>query len=146
VVNSIGTTYSNVVSVPIENITYIYNHTSPLIPQVAPTGLTLHGQSRIHHEKVFTPCRRCPQNIPRSPCPRCVVVARRMTDTQPLLNDRYCPQASLILREWVQDSHYLAKGNLPSYLIVGVLLQNSKLHKGNAESKIQLAYHLLRLL
>jgi hypothetical protein len=128
-------TYSNVVSVRVENITDIYNRTSPLITQVAAMRLTLHGQHSIRHMNVFMFCRRRPQDIPRSSCPRCAVMASRMIDTQPLLHDRDCPQASLVLRGRVQDSHHPVGGNLPSYLVVGALLQNSKMHKGNAESK-----------
>jgi hypothetical protein len=52
------TTYSNVVSVPVENTIDIYNHISPPIPQVAPVRLTLHGQRCIHYENIFTSCRR----------------------------------------------------------------------------------------
>jgi hypothetical protein len=69
-----------------------------------------------------------------------------MTDMQSLPHDRNCPQASLILRERVQDSQHSVGGNLPSDLFVGASLQNSKLHKVDAESKTQLACHLLRLL
>jgi hypothetical protein len=52
-----------------------------------------------------------------------------MMDTQPLPHDRDYPQASLILRGWVRDSHHPVGGYLPSYLVIGALLQNSKLHK-----------------
>jgi hypothetical protein len=90
--------------------------------------------------------RKWPQDIPRSTCPRCTVVTSRMTDTQPLLPDRDCPQASLVLRGWVQDSHHPTGGYLTFYLFIGVSLQNSNLHNVNAESKSQLACHLLRLL
>jgi hypothetical protein len=68
-----------------------------------------------------------------------------MEDTQPLLYDRGCPQIRA-LRGRVWDSHHLARGYLPSYLVIGALLQNSKLHKVNIESKTHLACHLLRLL
>jgi hypothetical protein len=44
VVSSSDMTYANVVSIPVENTTDIYNHTSPLIPQVAPVRLMLQGQ------------------------------------------------------------------------------------------------------
>jgi hypothetical protein len=70
----------------------------------------------------------------------------RMIGTQLLLYDRDCPQASLILRGRVRDSHQPVGGNLSSYLFVSVLLHNSKLHKVNEESKTQLAYYKLRLL
>jgi hypothetical protein len=45
--------YAIVVSVPTKNTIDIYSHTSSLIPQVAPTHLTLHGQRCIHHENIF---------------------------------------------------------------------------------------------
>jgi hypothetical protein len=35
-----------------------------------------------------------------------LVTTSRMTDTQPLPHDRDCPQASLVLSAWVQDSHH----------------------------------------
>jgi hypothetical protein len=79
--------------------------------------------------------RKRPQDIPRSPHSRCVVVASRTIDTQPLSHDRDCPQANLVLRGRVWDSHHSVGENLPSYLVIGALLQNSKLHKINAKSK-----------
>jgi hypothetical protein len=71
------------------------------------------------------------QDIPRSPCARCTVVASRMIDTQPLPHDRDCPQANLVLRGWVQDSYHPVRGYLPYYLVVGASLLNSKLYKVN---------------
>jgi hypothetical protein len=68
-------------------------------------------------------------------------MTRRTMDTQPLPHDRECPQASLVLRERVQESHHSAGGYLHSYLGIGALLQEI-----NAECKSLLAYHLLRLL
>jgi hypothetical protein len=138
--------YIIMVSVPAENTTDIYNHTSPLVPQLAPMHLTMHGQHYICYKNVFTSCRRRLQDIPRSPSPRCTVVASRTIDMQPLPYNRDCSQASLVLRGWVWYSHHSAGGNLLSYLFVGVLLQNSKLHQVNAESKTQLVCYLLRLL
>jgi hypothetical protein len=61
--------------------------------------------------------------------PSNAIVTSRMMDTQPLPHDRDCTQANLILRGHVRDSHHLAEVYLPSYLVVGALLQNSKLHK-----------------
>jgi hypothetical protein len=60
---------------------------------------------------------------------------------QLLPHDRDCPQANLVLRGWVWDSHHPVGGYLPSYLIVGASLQ-----KVNAENKSLLACHLLKLL
>jgi hypothetical protein len=71
--------------------------------------------------------RKRPQDIPRSPRLRCAVMASRTTDTQPLLHDRDYPQANLILRGRVQDSHHPAGRYLPSYRLFGVSLQKSKL-------------------
>jgi hypothetical protein len=63
-----------------------------------------------------------PQNILRSPHPRCVVMISRTIDTQPLPYDRDYPQANLILRGWVRDSHHPVGGYLPSYIFVGASL------------------------
>jgi hypothetical protein len=90
--------------------------------------------------------RKRPQDILRSLCPRCMVMTTRTTDTQPLPHDIDYLQANLILRRWVWDSHHPMGGYLPSYLVVGASLLNSKLHKVRAESKTMLACHLLRLL
>jgi hypothetical protein len=68
------------------------------------------------------------------------------TGTQPLPHDRDSPQANLVLKGWVWDSHHLVRGDLPSYLFVYASLQNSKLHKVNTKSKSQLACHMLSLL
>jgi hypothetical protein len=67
--------------------------------------------------------RKRPQDIPRSPRRRCVVMTSRSTDMQPLPNDRDCPQVNLILRGRVRDSHHPVGGYLPSYLVVGASLQ-----------------------
>jgi hypothetical protein len=53
VVSSTGMTYANMVSVSVEKDN-IHIHTSPLIPQVASTHLTLRGQHCIRYENVFT--------------------------------------------------------------------------------------------
>jgi hypothetical protein len=90
--------------------------------------------------------RKRPQHIPRSPRPRCAVVVSRTIDTQPLPRDRDCPQANLILRGWVRDSHHPAGGYLPSFLVIGASLQKCKLHKAKVESNSLLACHPLRLL
>jgi hypothetical protein len=135
VVSSNDMTYVIVITISTENIIDIYTHALPLIPQVAPTCLTLRGQRCIHYESIFTFCRRRPQDIPRSPHPRCMVMASRMIDTQLILHDMDCPQATLVLRGRVRDSHHLAGGNLPSYLFVGASLQNSKVHRVIVESK-----------
>jgi hypothetical protein len=81
-----------------------------------------------------------------STLPRYVVVTSRTMDTQPQPHDRDCPQAHLVLREWIQDLHHPTGGNCYSYLFVGASLQKSKLQEVKAESKSQLARHLLILL
>jgi hypothetical protein len=145
VVSCSSMSYANVVSVPVEKYRYVW-HISPLIPQVVLTHLTLRGQHCIYYENVFTSRGRGPRDILRSPHPRCVVMASRMTNIQPLSHDRGCPQASLVLREWVWDSYHLTGGYLPSNLYVGAPLYNSKLWRVNVENKSHLACHLLRLL
>jgi hypothetical protein len=72
-----------------------------------------------------------PQDIPRSPRPRCTVVTSRTIDMQPLPHDRDCHQANLILRGRVRDSHHLVGGYLPSYFFSSVCYYR----KVNAESK-----------
>jgi hypothetical protein len=71
--------------------------------------------------------RKRPQDILRSPCPRCAFMASCTIDTHPLPHDKDYPQANLILRGRVRYSHHPAGGYLPSFIIVGVSLQNSKL-------------------
>jgi hypothetical protein len=67
--------------------------------------------------------RKRSQDIPSFTRPRCAVVTSRTMDMQPLLHDRDCPQANLILRGRVQDSHHPMGGYLLSYIVVGALLQ-----------------------
>jgi hypothetical protein len=45
-----------VVSIPAEEHNIYIWHTSPLVPQVAPKHLTLHGQRCICHKNIFTSC------------------------------------------------------------------------------------------
>jgi hypothetical protein len=75
--------------------------------------------------------RKRPQDIPRSPRSRCVVMASQSIDMHPLPHDRDCLQANLILRGRVQDSHHPVGGYLPSDLFVSTSLQKSKLQKVN---------------
>jgi hypothetical protein len=76
-------------------------------------GFNSTWQRCIRYENIFTSSRWRLQDIPRSPRPKCTVVVSHMTDTQPLPYDRDCPQASLLLRGWVQDSHHPVGGYLP---------------------------------
>jgi hypothetical protein len=114
VVSSSGMTYTNMVSIPTEEhnryMTYITNYPSSGADTFNAARPTLHTL----------------QDIPRSPCPRCVIVISCTTDTQPLSHDRDCLQANLVLRGRAQDSHHLTGGYLPSYLIV-----SASLHKVN---------------
>jgi hypothetical protein len=113
-------TYEIMVSVPTENMIDIYDHTSPLIPHVTHVRLMLHGQHCIHYMNIFTSCRRRPQEIPRSPHSRCMVMASCMIDMQSISHDMDSPEASLVLRGRVPDSHHPARGYLCSYLFIGV--------------------------
>jgi hypothetical protein len=56
-------------------------------------------------ERIYV-LRKRPQDIPRSPHPRCAVVTSRTIEIQPLSHNRGCPQANLVLRGWVRDSHH----------------------------------------
>jgi hypothetical protein len=145
VVSSTGITYANVVSVPTEE----NNKYMTCITTYLPSGTHAFNAARttLHTlRECIHIMRKRPQDIPMFQRPRCTVVNSRTIDTQPLLQDRDCPQSSLILRGRVQDSHHPVGGYLPSYLVVGASLQESKLQKVKAESKSLLAYHPLRLL
>jgi hypothetical protein len=126
VVSSSGMTYAIIVIVPAKD----HNRYMTYITIYPPSCAHVFNAARIAlytlREHIYV-LRKRPQYIPRSPRPRCTVVASRTTDTQPLPHDRDCPQANLILRGWIRDSHHPAGGYLPSYLIVGASLQESKL-------------------
>jgi hypothetical protein len=145
VVSYSGITYANVVSVPTEEhnryMIYITTYLLSGTHAFNVAWIALHMLQECIHV-----LRKWPQEIPRSPHPMCAVVTHCTIDTQPLPHDRDCPQASLILRGRVQDSHHPMGGYLLSYIVVSALLQNSKLHEVNTESKSMLACHLLRLL
>jgi hypothetical protein len=122
-------------------MTYITTYPPSDVHAFNDVRTTLHTlQKRIHI------LRKRPQDIPWSPCLRCTIVTSRTTDMQPLPHDRDCRQANLILRGRVQNSHHPTGWYLHSNHVVGASLQNSKLHKVNAESKSLLTCHLLRLL
>jgi hypothetical protein len=122
VVSSNDMTYKTWLAYLQKTTIYIYTHTSPLIPS---SGARTFNAARIAlymWQECIHVLQKRPQNIPRPPYPRCVGVASRMTDTQPLPHDRDYHQESLILRGWVQDSHHPVGGHLPSYLVVGASL------------------------
>jgi hypothetical protein len=127
-------TYANVVSVPAKE----HNRYMTYIIIYLPSGACAFDivQTALHmlQERIQVLSKR-PQDILRSPRPRCAVVTSHTTDTQLLPYDRDCPQAKLFLRGWVRDSHHLTGGYLSSYLFIGASLQNSKLYKVSAESK-----------
>jgi hypothetical protein len=115
----------NVVSVPTEQsqiyMTYITTYPPSGAHAFNAAWTMLHTLwSRIHV------LRKRPQDIARSPLPRCTVMASRSTDTQPLPHDRDYPQANLVLKGPVRDSHHPTGGYLHSYLFVGASLQKSK--------------------
>jgi hypothetical protein len=123
--------YAIVVSVPVKkhNI-HIYTYITTYSPSGAHAfnvvWTALHMLREYNHV-----LRKRPPDIPRSSHPRCAVVTNHTTDTQLLLHDRGCPQANLVLRGRVRDSHHLAGRYIPSYLFVGASLQKSKLEKVN---------------
>jgi hypothetical protein len=113
--------YAIVVSVPTKehNIHMTYITTYP------PSGARGFNAARtaLHTlRECIQVLRKRPQDIPRSPRPRCAVVASRMIDMQPIPHDRDCPQANLALRGQVRVSHHPARGYLPSYIFVSVSL------------------------
>jgi hypothetical protein len=123
VVSSSRMTYVIMVSISTEeynrNITYITTYPPSGARAFNGAWIELHTSWECIHV-----LRKRPQDISRSPCPRCAVMASRTTDPQPLPHDR----------------------DLPSYLFVCASLQKSKLQKVNVESKSQLACHMLTLL
>jgi hypothetical protein len=129
-------TYVNMISIPVEG----HNRYITYITTYPPSGTrafnAAHTVLHTLRERIHVLSKR-PQNIHRSPRLRCAVMASHTTDTQPLPHDRDRPQANLVLRERIRDSHHPARGHLPSYLFVGASLQ---------KSKFLLACHLLRLL
>jgi hypothetical protein len=124
---------------------YIYTYIIIYPPSGACAFNAVRTTLHILRERIHV-LRKRPQDILMSSRPRCAVVISHTTDTQPLPHDRDCPQASIVLRERVQDSHHPVVGYLPSYLVVGALLLKYRLHKVKAENKSLLACHLLRLL
>jgi hypothetical protein len=114
--------YANMISLPTEEHNrYIFTYITTYPPSGAhvfnTAWITLHTLWEYIHI-----LRKRPQDIPRSPHPRCAVVASRTTDTQPLPHDRDYPQASLVLRGRVRNSHHPTGGKLPSYLFVSAPL------------------------
>jgi hypothetical protein len=120
-VSSNGMTYANMVSVPAEE----HNRYMTYITTYPQSGIRVFNiaQTILHTlwERIHV-LRKRSQDISRSPCPRCAVVASRTIDTQPLQYDRDYPQASLILRGWVCDSHHPVEGYLPNYIFIGASL------------------------
>jgi hypothetical protein len=146
VVSSNDYDWRNVVSIPTEeHIIHIYTY----ITTYPPNGARVFNAARtMRHtlRECIHVLRKRPQDILRSPHPRFMVVASRMTDMQPLPHDRDCPQANLILKGQVRDSHHPVEAYLPSYLVIVASLHKSMLHKVKTESEILLACHLSRLL
>jgi hypothetical protein len=145
IVSSSGITYANVVSIPTKE----HNRYMTYITTYPPSGAHAFNAARtVMHtlQEHIHVLRKRPQDIPRSPRSRCVIVASHTIDIQPLPHDRDYPQANLILRRRVRDSHHPAEG---TYLISFSSVHHykiSKLHKANVENKSELACHLLRLL
>jgi hypothetical protein len=119
VVSSSGMTYANVVSVPAEK----HNRYMTYITAYPPSGACAFNAAALHtlREHIHV-LRKRPQDIPRSPRPRCAVMTSRMMDTQPIPHDRDCPKENIVLRGRVQDSHHPTGWYLVSYLIVGASL------------------------
>jgi hypothetical protein len=122
VVSSNDTTYGNMVSIRTEKhnryVTYITTYPPSSAHVFNTTRTVLHMlRERIHI------LRKRSQDIPRSSRPRCVIMISRTTDMQSLPHDRDCPQANLILRGQVRDSHHPTGGSLSSYHIVDASLQ-----------------------
>jgi hypothetical protein len=122
VVSSNDMTYENMVSVTIKNhnihMKYIITYPLTSARAINATRIVLHTlRERIHI------LRERPQDIPRSPLPRWAVTTSQTMDMESLPHDRNCPQANLVLRGQVRDSHHPTGGSSPYYLVIGALLQ-----------------------
>jgi hypothetical protein len=73
-------------------MTYITTYPSSGAHAFNASWIALHTSQECIHV-----LKKRPQDIPRSPCPRCMIVASPTIDTQPLPHDRDCSQANLIL-------------------------------------------------
>jgi hypothetical protein len=113
-------TYTNVISVPAKN-TCIYDIHYYLFPSGARAFSIARTTLHTLRERIHVLSKK-PQDISRSPHPRCAVMASHMLDTQPLPYDRDCSQVNLVLKGRVWDSHHPVGGFLPSYLIIGASL------------------------
>jgi hypothetical protein len=85
--------YTIVVSVPIKEHN-IHIHTSPLIPQVTPTRLTLRGQHCIHHKNIFMSCESGHKTFLGLYSPWVCGRNSSHEGLQSLSHDRDCPQAT----------------------------------------------------
>jgi hypothetical protein len=90
-------TYINVVSVLAEEHNRYMAYITTYPPSGTRTFNTIRTALQTLQERIHV-LRKRPQDIPRSPCPMCAVVASRTIDTQPLPHDRDYPQANLVLR------------------------------------------------
>jgi hypothetical protein len=121
VVSSNSMTYANMVSVPAEEHNRYMTYITTYPPSGAHAFIVVWTALHMSQECIHV-LHKWPQDIPRSPCRRCVIVTYHTMEMQPLPHDRECPQVNLILRGWVWDSHHPVGGNLPSYLFIGASL------------------------
>jgi hypothetical protein len=135
--------YAIAVSVPAEEHNIHIWHTSPLIPQVAPTHLTLQGQRCIRHKDVFTSSGSGHKTFQGLYSPWVRGHYSLYDRRQPLPHDRDCLKQT---SPWGNGARIHITRHEDTYLRVGASLQKSKLQKVNTESKSLLACHLSRLL
>jgi hypothetical protein len=95
----------HVVSVPAEERNRYMTYITTYPPSVAHTLNTAWTALHTLWERIHV-LRKRPQDIPTSPRPKCAVMASHTTDMHPLPHDRDCPQAILILRWRVWNSHH----------------------------------------
>jgi hypothetical protein len=85
--------YAVVVSVPVEERN-VHIHTSPLIPQLIHTRLTLRGQRCIRHKNIFMSYESGHKTFPGLYSPWVRGHDSSHNGLQSLSHDRDCPQAT----------------------------------------------------
>jgi hypothetical protein len=96
VVSSSSMTYANMFSVPAEE----HNRYMIYITTYPPSGARVFNDvwTALHtFRECFHVLWKRPQDIHRSPRPRCAIMTSHTINTQPLPHNRDCPQVNLIL-------------------------------------------------
>jgi hypothetical protein len=123
----------------------IHIHTSPLIPQVVLTRLTLRGQRCIRHKNIFTSCGSGHKTFSCLYSPWVRGRASSHNGLQSLPHNRDCPQATSSLGDG-SGIHIIPREKTYLLTLAYVRHYKYKLHKVNIENKYLLACYMSRLL